>query len=174
MRTEQEVKTRVRELVSQELSFRLKEASKRLPKYCVNYYAHTLDSRKTVDGVKNPMYNRINPSDREGVTPTLGLCRLGSLEPEYWGGTICEDPIDAIRCPNFQPISTKGSIIAELERDLKDPDWIKYHIPELYSLIWVLGSESELKVSWWKKVLVFFRVIKVEPLRVLFDPSVLR
>lgn len=167
MRTEQELKARVRELVAQELNHRITEAGRRLPSYCLHHFDHTLDSRKTVDGFPNPDYNRITTH-----LSVIGLCNLGVEDPESWNGTICDEEIDAKKCPKFQSIKKKSDIIAELESDLKNPVWLKENMPELSTLVWVLSS-VELRVPLWRRVLMFLRVIRVEPKAPSFDPSIL-
>jgi hypothetical protein len=124
-----------------------------------------------VDGESNPGYNRITVGDRSPTTKRIGLCLLGSADPEEWSGTICEDPIDAKKCPYFNPTQkSKGEILEEMHGDLNNQDWLKSGIPEAHTLLWVLG-ELTLSIPWWKKALLWFRVIQIEPVVPLIDPS---
>jgi hypothetical protein len=50
-----------------------------------------------------------------------------------------------------------------LARDLKDYEWLKSNQPELATLLWVIGAVEELKVPLWKRILLYFSIIKLEP-----------
>lgn len=174
MRSESEIKSRVVELLVQELDRRVTEASQRIPHLCANHYQHQLDSRKNLDGVKNLGYNRITVGDDDGVTTQrIGLCLLGSEDPGEWSGTICEEPIDAKKCSSFTPIKGKAELIPDLEADLRDLAWIRDNMPELHALLWVLHTEITLRVPWWKRLLFKLKVISIEPVLPPIDPSVL-
>ena len=152
MRPEAEVRDRLRALLVQELDRRVEEATKRLPHLCVYNYRHPLDDRKTVDGEPNYQYNRVTAGAWEPVTRTMGLCMYGSESPEDWGGTICEDAVDAQRCSLFQPIRTKAEILTELEQQLKTPGWAEENLPEVAGLLWVLGEAGAPTLPWWKRI----------------------
>jgi hypothetical protein len=68
----------------------------------------------------------------------------GSEDPQTWPGTICEDPVDAMRCPPqaFTPRVTPEVVKKEFEEQIKDLDWVKKNLPEVSALLWVLGSEK--------------------------------
>ena len=170
MRTGAEIRSRVRELVSQELDRRIQEASERLPHRCTHNYKHPLDTRKHVEGERNEGYNRITLEDGSPVPQRIGLCLLGSENPEEWGGTICDEPIDTKKCPYFTPAKSKEDLIPELEENLRDASWVEEHLPEVHALIWVLG-EVTLRVPWWRKLLFRFKLIRTEPVLPPIDPS---
>lgn len=162
MKTKDEVTQRIQELVSAELDRRVQEASERLPRRCLHNYLHPLDTRRSVGGSPNANLNRI--TDRHGlpVVQTIGLCLLGSEDPKEWGGTICEEPLDAKRCPLFMPAKGKAEILPDLEADLSNPAWVKDNLPEVYSLMWVSGVERPA-IPWWRRFLLWMKVIHVEP-----------
>ena len=162
MKTESEVEGFVRDLVCKELDRRVAEASERLPHLCINNYRHPLDQRKQVEGEENENYNRITDKVGLPVIQTIGLCLLSSEDPTEWGGTICEEPIDAKKCPYFNPAKGKDTLLPELEKELKNPDWLRENLPEVFALLWVLG-DFKLKVPWWKRLLFRFLRIKIEP-----------
>lgn len=140
MRTEEEIKERVSSLLKEEIERQTKDASERLPHKCVHNYRHNLDVRKQVDGDVNDNYNRIVSNGGSlPVLQTIGLCMLGSESPEEWGGTICEDPLDAKRCPYFTPEKTKDDIQNTLIAQVRDPSWRKANMPEVQGLFWALG-----------------------------------
>ena len=161
MRTESEVERHVRDLICEELDRRVAEASERLPHLCINNYRHPLDQRKQIEGEENENYNRITDKVGLPVIQTIGLCLLESEDPTEWGGTICEEPIDAKKCPYFTPAKSKDSILSELETELQNPDWVCSNLPDVFALLWVLG-DFKLKVPWWKRILFRFFRIKVE------------
>jgi hypothetical protein len=171
MKTKSEIEERVKELVCAELDRRVAEASERLPTQCVNNYRHPLDTRKQIEGEPNPEYNRITNKLGLPVVQTIGLCLLNCTDPENWKGTICEEPIDAKKCDDFKPMKTKDDILPELSQDLRSTAWVEENLPELFSLLWVLGAVQELKIPWWKRLWFWFRKIELEPVVPKIDTS---
>lgn len=157
MKSSNEIETRIRQKLGEELDRRLKLAGSRLPSHCVHNRRHSLDSRKHVDGEPNSAYNTIDTHRGQ----TIGLCMLGSEDPESWDGTICEDPVDAQRCPYFVSLQTKEGVIKEFYEQIADVTWLEQSLPEVASLAWVL--ESSVKISWWTKVKAAFLKVKIEP-----------
>lgn len=158
-------------MVCSELDRRVAEASERFPTRCLNNYRHPLDTQKQIEGEPNSGYNRITDKQGLPVIQTIGFCLLNCEDPENWDGTICEEPIDAKKCPDFKQAKTKADILPELARDLKDADWVKGNQPELFTLLWVLGAVQELRVPLWKRALFFFARIRLEPVIPKIDTS---
>jgi hypothetical protein len=171
MKTKSEIETRIKELVCAELDRRVAEASERLPTRCVNNYRHPLDTRKQLEGEPNSEYNRITDKRGLPVVQTIGFCLLGCNDPQNWEGTICEEPIDAKKCGDFKPMKGKAEILPELSHDLKSTAWVDENMPELLSLLWVLGAVQEMKVPLWKRVWFWFRRVKLEPVVPKIDTS---
>ena len=157
MRSETDVQDRIRYLLTQEINRRMEEASARLPHLCKHNYRHPLDVRKEIATELNPHYNRVSAKN----LPVIGLCMLGSESPETWAGNICEDPIDAKRCPVFASLKSKESVQAEFYEQLRDLDWVSRDLPEVYGLLWALGSPTMPKLPWWKRIL--FRILQIHP-----------
>jgi hypothetical protein len=162
-----EILTRARELVYAEMERRLAEAQLRLPHRCVHNHRQSLDLRRTVEGEPNPTFNRVLNDGSQ----TIGLCMLGSSNPDDWQGTICEDPIDAQRCPYFVPVLSKDQVLETFRQDLSDPEWVGQHMPELATLFWVLDTNSLPQLPWFRRLLLRFRSFQVEPLRPATDPA---
>ena len=171
MRSKSEIRDRVRALLVQDLDQRVEQATKRLPRQCVHNHRHPLDSRKTVDGEPNEMYNRVSADD-EGtpVDRTLGLCMLNAESPEDWGGNICEDDIDAQRCPYFTPINTKETVLSDFEGQLYEVGGLEEHLPAAAELLWVIGETEAPTLPWWRRLLYWLLRIRVEPRRAVKDP----
>lgn len=164
MKTLSEIESRIRGLLAEEFDRRVEEAHLRLPSRCVHNHRQELDPRKRVEDEPNPSYNRVDRYHLPVVNKT-GLCMLGADSPEDWQGTICEDPIDAQRCPSFTAIETKSEIYTNFMRDLTLEGWIAKYMPETAALLWVLEAERlYLRVPWWKRL--WFRLLRVrlEPL----------
>jgi hypothetical protein len=157
MRTETEVQDRIRYLLTLEVDRRVTEASARLPHLCRHNRRHPLDVRKEVAGDRNEQYNRIAGKS----LPVIGLCMLGAEDPTSWPGAICEDPIDAKRCPYFNPLVSKDAVEAQFKREIRDLDWVSENLPEVYGLLWALGSVTMPKLPWWKSLL--FRFLQIRP-----------
>ena len=178
MRSEAEVRDRLRALVTQELDHRVAEAQKRRPHLCRHNYRHPLDDRKTVDGEPNEYYNRITVDAWVPTSHTLGLCLYGQEDPENWRGDICEDDLDAQRCPLFEPIKTKEVLWAEFSEQLHTPGWIDEHLPAVAELLWVLEEITAPALPWWKRIWYHWILrLRIEPVKrtpsvtSLLDPS---
>lgn len=166
MKDRSQIENRIRRLVQEGLDRRLKEADVILPHKCRHNHRQPLDHRKTIDGEPNPHYNRIAVGEAP-VAQTIGLCMLNAKDPSEWNGTICEDPIDAKRCPYFDPKEPKEAVYQEYVSNLEDEDWRREHMPEVASLLWVLGTGLALlddypKVSvpipgFWDRLKSLFR-----------------
>jgi len=143
VRTDEEIRGRVRELVKAELKRRLDAAHEKLPHRCEHNHRHALDSRKETLGEPNERYNRIQDARHLPLSQTMGLCMLGASDPEQWGGNICDDPIDAQRCPYFKPREDDKSIMDEFSASLKEPAWVEAHLPDVAALLWVAGGSVE-------------------------------
>ena len=159
---------RVRSLLSAELDRRVALSSQRLPHHCTHNRRHPLDVRKTVDGEPNPNYNRVAAPSGQ----TIGLCMLNADSAADWNGTICEDPVDALRCPYFQSIVSKQMVWDAFHKDLGDPSWVQANLPEVHALLWVLQSPVP-DLPWWKKI--WFRLLRrrVEPMTPLPESQIL-
>jgi hypothetical protein len=169
-----EVQDRIRALLDEEFKLRVEASQERLPQCCIYNHRQPLDTRRMVNGQENTEYNRITRGDGRTALPvlqTIGLCMYGSDNPQSWPGTICEDPVDAKRCPPqaFTPKVTPEVVKAEFETQIKDPDWVKKNLPEVNALLWVLGDDKlpepapppapteeppPVVLSWWVRLLL--------------------
>lgn len=171
MKTESEVRGRIQDLLQMEVERRLAEAVERLPHRCAHNYRHPLDARKRAQGDPNPRYNRITGDQGLPVIQTIGLCMLGSEDPSQWAGSICDEPLDAKRCPYFVPARTRESIAQELDEQMKNPNWVKENFPEIHALLWVLEEVTLPKLRWWRRLLLRFHRPRLEPTLPAVDPS---
>ncbi len=156
MRSESEIQNRIRFLLTEALDLRLKELTQRIPSKCACNYNHPLDTRKQVAGEPNEKYNRISGSDQ-----TIGLCLRGVVNHLDWEGRICEEPIDAQRCSFFQPRQSESDARKEFNEQIRDLEWVRIHLPEVYGLLWSLGSSKTPSLPWWKRL--WFRLIQIRP-----------
>jgi hypothetical protein len=171
MRTQEEIEDRLRALLVAELDRRMLEAAVRLPVKCKHNYRQPLDTRRSVDGEKNPSFNRITSDRGLPVVQTMGLCMLGADKPEDWQGTICEDAIDAQRCPFFDPKVGKEQVWNEFNEDISSPGWVAQHMPQINELRWILADDSEVRLPWWKKILFRFARIRIPKPLPPFNPD---
>lgn len=158
MKSEAEIRARLRGLLVQELDRRVQDATRRLPRRCRFHHQQALDVRRLVDGEPNESFNQTRRS-----LPVLGLCGHGVEDPTEWSGTICEDPIDAQRCPLFEAKQSKDDLRQEFERQLQTPEWVQENLPEVAGLCWALGVVQTPALPWWRRF--WFRIlrIRVEP-----------
>lgn len=165
-------------MVNQELDRRVALATERLPQRCKHNHRHSLDQRPTIGGERNEEFNRITNRRRLPVAQGIGLCMIGSNDPETWAGTICEEPIDAKRCPVFDPKDTKASLRSVFEDDLANPEWVQENMAELATLLWALGEFKVVRPSWWRRLVFWVKGVRIEPvlppsnydISKLFDP----
>lgn len=154
------------------------EAQKRLPRQCVHNHRQPLDERREVMGGANAYFNRITYGGGEAVDQTLGLCMLNATTPEDWQGNVCEDEIDAKRCPYFEPLQSKQDIMTRFSGQLFEEGWVEENMPDVAALLWVLGKSSTsevqlLSVPWWKRLLYWFVRVRIEPVVRVTDPALL-
>ena len=165
MKTNDDVRQKVRALILHEFNRRVAIAHKRLPNRCEHNHRQELDPRKAVEDEPNPSYNRVDRTHLP-VLNEIGLCMLGSENPAEWPGTICEDPIDAERCPYFNPTQTKEGMMSEFVEQLQDIDWVAENMPDVMALLWVLDDvPANYHLPWWKRVAFWFLRIRVEPVK---------
>lgn len=170
MRTVTEIHDRIRGLLFEELQRRAARAERRLPDRCVHHRLHPLDSRPLVEGEPNDTRNRVTQAPGLPVSQTIGLCMHGAEDPESWPGDLCEDVIDAQRCPKFTPIQSKEQILAEFKQQLDDPEWIRANMPEVYALLWVLDTQSSYsQIPWWVRLWWWLLRIRLEPVKSYHD-----
>lgn len=160
MRSSTEIEERLRAIVIAELQRRLEREV--LPHLCSHNRRQPLDHRRTIYGEPNESYNRISAGVEDGVSlpvlQTIGLCMLGSESPETWAGTICEEPLDAQRCPYFVYKTTRAEVYREFVANLQDPMWVETHLPAAHSLLWVLNAPLKIAPKptiWgrmWRKI----------------------
>ncbi len=158
MKSGSEIRARLRGLLVQELDRRVEDATKRLPQRCRFHHQQPLDVRRLVEGEPNETFNRTGKS-----LPVLGICGHGMEDPTEWSGTICEDPIDAQRCPLFEARQDKDAIRKEFESQLQTPEWVQENLPEVAGLCWVLDAVQVLPLPWWKRLWFRLLTIRVEP-----------
>lgn len=140
MRSRSEVVDMAKQEIISLWSSILTEHRKKLPHLCVHNHRQPLDFDKTREGEINPGYNRVNRVHLPMV-PTMGLCMLGS-EGGTWPGTICDEPLDAARCPVFTPATNPVALWVEFQNNLLNPKWVEENSPRLASLLWVLDSDT--------------------------------
>jgi hypothetical protein len=158
MRDESAIQDRLRFLLTKELDRTVAESRARLPHKCEHNHRQPLDVRKEIAGTPNENYNKVSAKH----LPIIGLCMLGADDPSQWNGTICEDPIDAQRCPYYSdPTATSEAVQKEFNRNIKDLVWVEKNLPEAYGLLWALGTEAMPSLPWWKAL--WFKVIRVRP-----------
>lgn len=171
MKEPKEIEARIRSRLGDELARRLRTVGTRIPVNCVHNYRHSLDTRRKTEGEPNPLYNRVEVPNGQ----TIGLCLLGSNTPEDWQGNICEDAVDAQRCPYFTLAKGKEAVLKEFSEQIEDLAWLERELPDVASLVWAL--ESTVKLSWLDRLKAWMFKVKVErpsnvdPKRLLPRPS---
>lgn len=161
MKSVGQIEDRIRRAVALELERRLEREV--LPHLCRHNFRQPLDHRRTVYGEANAGYNRISLGVVNGVAlpvlQTMGLCMLGAEEPEQWPGNVCEDPLDAQRCPKFEHRQSAAEVYRGFMADVHSATWLKENLPEVSGLLWVIDAElrpSGRRPPWWVRVWMWF------------------
>jgi len=139
MKTEDQIRARVRDLKVRYLQRMLRARLRRRPHNC--------------------QFNKEHTFERDGQKFTVRLCMLGMERPD-WSVDICETPKQAASCPAFLPAVTKEALETEFEARLTDPEVIRTKYRDLAALAWVLGDLQSPKytlpqrfwlflTSWW-------------------------
>lgn len=151
MKSEAQLIDRIKVLLVAEWERRVLVRGTRTPEACRNHHWQDLNLRNTADGTPNDAYNRVAV---EGGTRT-GLCLYGS-RTEEWSGTLCEDAVDAQRCPHFDPLWSPGLMYADYLLDLADLEWVSSSLAEVQILSWALETlPAPPAPSWVRRVLTW-------------------
>lgn len=174
MKARSDIEGRIKYLLAEALEAQVQKATERLPHLCKHNHRHPLDTRRQVHGEPNSNYNRITVVAHQATSETMGLCMKGIEDRENdWSGTICEDPIDAQRCPYFDPIVNKTRLWQDFHDALQNPDELRAKFPEIYGLIWVLeppvGWNVSAQLPWWKRLWFRLLRLRIEPVRCVED-----
>jgi hypothetical protein len=141
VKTENEIRKLAEDLLRRDLSDRLAQSSRVLPCNCKYNHKHPLDTRKKVLGCGNSKYNTM-----DDLTRTIGLCMYGAEDPETWPGTICEDDVDAQRCPTFSPLKPSQEVTQEFKSLVQDLDWLEVNIPKVWALYWTIEQRTPISI----------------------------
>lgn len=141
MKSVQEIESCIAQALREELERRTHPSP--LPHLCRHNHRQPLDTRKTILGEPNPAYNKVSLP----VVGTIGLCMLGSERPDQWKGDICEDPIDAQRCPYYEYKLSREEVHQQFRSDLGNVSWMQAHLPGVHALLWVLGSSLAVRTN---------------------------
>lgn len=170
MKSEKELKQKLRAVKTSYLVKKYKERLSKKPCNCVHNYRYS-----TVD-VEDPGHNYKHLVDwlddddqQDDVNATeVGLCMLNADNPEEWGGVICDDVKTAEDCPFFQARFSREDIETEFEKELEDDIIVAHNYKDIAALQWMIGEKVyswDLKwyqrfrvmvVFWLSKVLQFF------------------
>lgn len=176
MKDEIEIQNRIRNILTEEFERRANDATARLPIRCTFNHRQPLDNRKQVGGEVNEHFNRVTKGPHLPVVQTIGLCMYGAEKTGEWPGNICEDAVDAQRCPLFTSKVTREEVQTQLQTEIRDLAWVQQNMPGVHSLLWVLGSEKldppptpempalalepkedplgHIKLTWWTRFLL--------------------
>jgi hypothetical protein len=91
---------------------------------------------------------------------------FGAEDPETWPGDICDEPIDAQRCPKFEPRLSKEVLLTEFREQITDAHWLMENMPEIDALLWVLDdTAANLHLPWWLRLWYRFFRLRTEPVQ---------
>lgn len=145
MRSETEVRKRLRDVRRKYLVQMLEDNLTQRHYNCVHNYKHT---------------------DNKGTTY---LCMLDANKPEDWKGTICDGDEVSLDCPFFEAKKTRAEIKKEFDDVMSDPVAVFTEYRDIAILLWVLEEDvhyRETEDPWYMKGLDWIKR-KLNPSRQL-------
>ena len=143
MKSEGKLKQKLKQVRFRHLKKRIEISLKQVPHNCVHNEKHVV----------------LNSEDPNPV----GLCMYNSDTPEEWGGVICDGEIrgcleQAQGCPFFVARKSKAAVTEEFQ-ELMDGDVgvLASEYPDIAALQWALDDEQPFQLTWWQRVLLFFK-----------------
>lgn len=146
MKSEAEIKKRLREVKRKYLVQMLEDSLSAHHFNCVYNYKHT---------------------DKNG---TAHICLLGAEKPEDWAGTVCDGDDISMSCPYFEPKKTRANIKEDFDAVMNDPVTLFAEYRDVAMLLWILednpndtpeNEELVLHPPWYtrmyQRVSSFFR-----------------
>lgn len=134
MKTEDQIRKRLRDLKARHLGRLLRTRLKRRPHNC--------------------HFNKEHTFDRDGKQIKVRLCMLGMERPD-WDVDVCEKPEQAVTCPAFLLAETKDEVYEGFEDSLKDEETLRTKYKDLYALFWVLDDVQIPKYTLMQRVWLF-------------------
>lgn len=117
MKREGKVEEKLRDLRYEHLKSKMEENLTPVPENCKHNYQYTAE-------------------DDDGEEVTVGLCMLGSDNPQEWPGNVCDAPQTAEKCPFFEPKKSEEELKEEFRDEIDRGEY-----PDLTALQWVLDRE---------------------------------
>lgn len=102
--------------------------------------------------------------DTEDMDTEVGLCLLGSSNPEEWKGTICDEDVQAQSCPFFKNKFSKDVMLRSFYEELEDETVVSAEYKDIAALQWVIGERvCDWDLTRWQRVKIhfFYLVYKV-------------
>jgi len=133
MRTEAEIRQKLKQVQFRHLKKLLEANFKQRPCNCAHNEVH-----QSLNGSGDP----------------IGLCMYGSENPEEWEGVICDEAFGGItlarNCGTFKPHKTKIEIKAEFNALMENEDLgvIAAQYPDVAALLWTLGERGYTPTLW--------------------------
>jgi len=118
MKSEAEVKKRLREVKRKYLVQMLEDNLSAHHFNCVYNYEH---------------------KDKNGIAH---ICLLGANKPEEWTGTVCDGDDISMSCPYFEPKKTRANIKDDFDNAMNDPVILFTEYRDVAMLLWILGDSN--------------------------------
>lgn len=120
MKSQTEVRKKLKDVKYSYLTKELKRSLKVCPQNCVYNYRH------------------VELND-EGEEVEIGLCTYGA--DGDWNGNICDDEETALACPVKKLLHTKEDVKRNFEKSLEDEVIVAHQYKDIAALQWVIGDK---------------------------------
>lgn len=150
MRTEQEVRQKLKQVQFRHLKKLIEQSYKKRPCNCRHNEIHGAMSHK------------------EGEEP-IGICMWGADDPVEWTGNICDEMFEGLKvareCGLFEPRKTKVEIKADFHSLMTEGDIgaVGSQFPDLAALMWVL-DERPYRPTLWQRFLLWCQPAHILPI----------
>lgn len=177
MKSESDVRKRLRKLRSALLKRSLSDTQSRRFGNCVFNHRHvpTGVRKKDEDGPDpETSYPRpLRPVHRDAPDTrflvvlqddAVHLCMFGSEKPDLWPGDTCESDDIARRCKMFRPTISAEEVTSSVTALLADDSYVFEHHKDIAALQWVLDERVHAyPLSFWERVSLRFRLALFKP-----------
>jgi len=186
VKSEEEVRRRLRKLRGRYARQFLRQSQDRLHRNCVHNYEHLpLDAPLPGGDEAGPMRIRggeeveglVVPDRRVRFGRTVSLvvlqdpspvrlCMYGSEDPASWAGEVCDRDEKAASCPWFSPAVPKEEALAAFDALLEDDGYVYENYRDLAALQWVLGDRVHRHPpGLWERLLDWMALLRTSPSR---------
>lgn len=166
MKSEKDVRRRLKKLRMSLLRKVLRESQERRHSNCVYNYQHK-GSHLAIS--ESDPIRMASPSKSSSLAiiqndPIIHLCLYGSENPAEWEGLVCDNDDIAKRCKWFKPKVSANEAMRSVVLNLADDHYVFDNHKDIAALQWVLGERVHAyNISLLDRIILFFKALTARP-----------